>query len=888
MHPSNILFGVLRDVDVLSPSSLQQMREEPERFELSTSVTLKEALEREWETDAHLTSYSIYLKNTGTYSNKICRIKFGPILQELRDIGAEVHLRLMCFDWDTPNHVPWTEELFDKYLNIFQEALDKKCPILTNLSAFYTTKNGARFICLLNKPLLPEEYTSRYRGGLSVLKDFGIEADTKPVDWQRLFRLPKVVRKKAQSKLNEFFICKYLPGTLDPFTLPEVATAKSLSSVSSNAVVSTKPDIEECYKLFKVPGKQGNYIYTTWGKRVKRRLKNRDCFECLFNDELLALEGSRDSRIHAYVGQAVSLVYNIVGSSPEAVYALFFEPVSRLRPDDDTGDWLQVLWSAIVRNWSKEEQKNRAAKEKEDEDKQDSKKMIGIIAEGMSKWIDIPEDISDNNLEDFVTQNSIAVLPGNNFSVITRSGFYDAFICSRNQLIPRIKTLGLDQILNLYDNRTLNYKSVPVLLNDYGTPANHIEGRAQGKGSVILNLGKANSTFVQSLYRRKTHAELNPEFSQDVDSWLRKFFTGKNYHKGLEWIAWSLAFEEGPISALSIVGPPACGKKLLVQGLAECINTEEYADSDEFGKFQHNLNKSPFVVVNEGFSDRTNMPDVADKFRSFISGDPIKLEEKYKAPVTIRSPIRIILTANNRDVIWSLIQHRDLEPADRVAIASRILHVDVQEGCSEYLSKLGNYYHTKGWIKGDDGSRSDYTIAKHFLYLYENRGERPSSRFLVEGDIDSEIMWSMTLHSGNSPQVIECLMGLIKSMDLLEEATKYREGFLILGDKIFVTSYAVVKYYRDKIQKHSQTRLNGKQVMNSLKGLSCKEQFNQPTRIVLEGGEKTSRLKWVRIDPYLLQASASAFGMACDRLDDICGTSNQDQADILRDSGYFE
>jgi len=384
---------------------------------------------------------------------------------------------------------------------------------------------------------------------------------------------------------------------------------------------------------------------------------------------------------------------------------------------------------------------------------------------------------------------------------------------------------------------------------------------------------------------------LKPEFSPDVDCWLRNFFGKHAFEKACKWIAWSLAFEEGPICAMSVVGHPGCGKKMLVQGLAECVNTEEFADSTEFGNFQHNLGRSPFIVVNEGFSDRNNMPDIADRFRSFISGDPIKLNEKYKAPITVRSPIRILLTANNRDVVYSLIQHRDLEPQDREAIAQRIYHIDLPISSSEYLSRLGNYQHTKGWIKGDAGARSDYTIAKHFLHLYENRGVRDNGRFLVQGEINSEIIESMALNAGCAPQIIECLMGLIKSLDTIESGNKYRDGFVISVDnKIFVTPYAIVQYYRDRVQKYAQTRLNAKQVVGALKGLRSKEQFNHPTRIVLDKGSKSTKMRWTMIDPILLQASASHFGILSERLDGICEKkcSAKERLKLMMERGNFE
>jgi len=119
---------------------------------------------------------------------------------------------------------------------------------------------------------------------------------------------------------------------------------------------------------------------------------------------------------------------------------------------------------------------------------------------------------------------------------------------------------------------------------------------------------------------------LTPHKSEAVDGWLRAFF-GSHYERAEKWIQYALAFEEGPICALSIKAPAGIGKKMLTEGLAECLVHPYLATGhDMCGKENGALLKTPFLVVNEGLpSIRDNAP--ADVFKELTAGDPIRVRE---------------------------------------------------------------------------------------------------------------------------------------------------------------------------------------------------------------------------------------------------------------------
>src|SRR5690606_7070032 len=100
--------------------------------------------------------------------------------------------------------------------------------------------------------------------------------------------------------------------------------------------------------------------------------------------------GARDSTLHKYVGQAISLLYYLEGTTPAHIYALFLDPVLQL-DDEDGEDWLKILWSAVGRLWVKEEAKANANAQKAQEFESRVEEAQENVLSGMREWCNRPE-----------------------------------------------------------------------------------------------------------------------------------------------------------------------------------------------------------------------------------------------------------------------------------------------------------------------------------------------------------------------------------------------------------------------------------------------------------------------------------------------------------------
>jgi hypothetical protein len=621
--------------------------------------------------------------------------------------------------------------------------------------------------------------------------------------------------------------------------------------------------------------------YTEWRKEARHRLKGRECFPFCFDGDTLP-KGDRDSGIQRYTGQAVGLLAHVPMASPEKVYALFYDSISQLTPDNQTDDWFLVLWKAILKYWGKETARIREAEKKQKVEEKQTGDKLSKIVRYMQKWCDHPYlHNDDEDVRRLFALQHLICLCANEYLVMQSNGYYCSIGVTRPTDLPGLITrLGMDDLIALSEMDS-NNQSKPVphskILQRHGTyTGTKPEARLGLEGFHIRDIDTEDATLLISLYRRKEDLYEDATWHPEVDRWLHSLVAPADYPRLEGWIAHSLAFEEGPTAALSISGPPGIGKQLFVQGLAECIDTEEYASAREFGRFREKLLHTPFLCVNEGLpKGQDGVEDVADIFRHFVSGDALHIEVKGKSPVTVYNPLRVIFTANNMDVILALAGHRSLTKEDQAALLKRLVHIEARQGAADYLLGLGGRDYTgtaKHWVGGPEGP-SRYVVAKHFMWIYKERRKLypRGARFLVEGDQLSEFMDVMRTQIGHAPIVIEAMIELIEH--------KYQRGCTGLaqeGCKIYMTQFAI----RKKLEERG-TKIQQRTLQKTMAGLLNTSGPCPPTRKTSVSSGKKVSARWHEIDISLLHREAIRLGMPHERMDELISAQVVDAAELV-------
>lgn len=836
-----------------------------ERAPALQPLPIDQALSMAWPTDAHFVTYFPVNSGSAEYPrmNK-------PVLPKLRHHGADLLTQVLAFDYDNPDHAKWSQDLYAFFWRTLQTAAEI-WPLAGEWSALYTTRGGARIVFLLDQPIPVDVAEGKHRWMVQQLGKVGLRVDPLS-DWTRLFRLPFVKRDGKDSWIEQqMYFYHHWEKCISAEKIPTLTVGTNHEYADIRQFTDPKPTQEQIDDLLETVSREsGRKVQTAWYKSAKARLKGRECYPCLFEHAPLATKGARDETLHKFVGEAVAMLYYLKGTTPQHIYALFLDPVLQLQPDEQTRDWTTCLWSHIGRIWVREEAKKLQIEIEQQKDAEDALTIFENVIQGMRGWCDAPQlKTNDPASRKWVDEHLIASADGR-YYVMTPNGTYDEASVSRNELIARIRALKMDGVIKCrfpLDTGEWKYYDAQEVIDAHATIVSNVRGIPQVSGGYIEAIDSGSATLVVPSYCRNPH--LTPEYNYDVDTWLMQFF-GNRYYEGCEWIANALAFEEGPICAISIKGDPGAGKKIIPVGLSECLTRPKLATADDLiGQNQYNLLNTPFLHIDEGWptaASRTRHP--ADQFRALVSGQAFDCNRKYRAPVEVSNPLRIVFTANNMTVVQMLTAGRELSPEDREALTVRLKHFDIGDKASVFLRTMGGLKHTgragQRWIKGDGGQPTDYVVARHFLFLYSLRppfAQDPSkfgARFLVEGDAQSDVIMEMRTTAGAAPLVIETV---IKLLNLQTE----RQGICIENNRLYVLSHEVLEYYRENLSHATRDKLTAGTIGTVFQSLTVKGSATDAFE--LASRHQIGRRRWHELDPEILLAVARRDGWSCKKLE---------------------
>jgi len=396
------------------------------------------------------------------------------------------------------------------------------------------------------------------------------------------------------------------------------------------------------------------------------------------------------------------------------------------------------------------------------------------------------------------------------------------------------------------------------------------------EGGTIQDIDTDRAVLNFPLYR--LNPNLKPEFNPLVNEWLVRMFGG-HFEKACYWIGWALDFASGAtVAALSLVGAPGAGKKMFVQGLAECLQKPALANhSDLTTGWGYGLLRSPFLVVNEGWPQAglSHGQAPSDQMKAMIGGDEIEIHRKNLPPVRLKCPTRIVMTANDFEVVSMLGRGKELTRETTEALAVRLFNVQLDKKASDWLRGMGGASFTEGWIAGDNGEASDYVIARHFLWLYENRGERdnplisPQRRLVVEGNMDDEdLNFMLRTQSGSAPLVIETIVMM------LEARGRRSHGFVIHEDegRAYVLASAVLNYYRQHLRESAREILTENAIASVLTNISINE---VKYAYKLRGGENMGSRRWHELDLFVLNRACERSGMMNRKIQALLATQRR-------------
>ncbi len=749
---------------------------------LGLFAPFEQVLSTPFPTDAHCVFYCLREKD-GTLS--ACPLLRKAVLPDIKAAGCEVVSIGFGLDFDTVGHVPLDDDHLAALYEKLSAAWDKDTR-LGNWAAWYTTRHGARVVYMLSEPVPAVEGEGRLITLQRAYKAAGIEPDPL-VDWTRRFRLPSVLRDGVHTGQEKLHMCEVVDREIPVKDLPPSAR-KTLARLRTFKPSGDYPSQEECRKRLYQSGKNGRETRTRFHDRAVKALRDTSLHACLFEEAPLPDEGRHEWLLSAF-GVAVPKLLRSAYASAEDIFALFYDPILQWDPATCQQDPHAHAWDILQHIYGNEVPLyNREQEEIADKAATSEGVLHGMI-EGMRAWCDAPDlgdDMPMETREAFVKRHIFANMD-TFYYPLNRHGYYSSMCRTKDQLIPFIRTSHLSGIV---ETRKLNKDgvlvSVPVteIVNDHATVVNKTKARPQMPSEgYIEDLDGDKPVLMLPMYRR--NPGLSAQFDAEVDGWLREFF-GRNYAAGARWIGYALDFEGGPICALSLDSVPSSGKKLLVSGLSECLQEPMLLPGKSIGdKHAAELMESPFVNVNEAWPSMESFDSPSERFKQVVAGDDISVEPKFKGKVIINNPLRVVMTANGNGLMTTLVAGQNMTPTQRESVGIRILHLKVSDDAVRYLWSIGGMGGTtrpgRRWIRGDCGEPSDFVVARHFLWLYENRpGRDTRERFVMMGNCGggSEEMEMMSGQSEDMPKVMRGLIEILSNPQMNMKHFVIREGRL--------------------------------------------------------------------------------------------------------------
>lgn len=336
-----------------------------------------------------------------------------------------------------------------------------------------------------------------------------------------------------------------------------------------------------------------------------------------------------------------------------------------------------------------------------------------------------------------------------------------------------------------------------------------------------------------------------------------------------DWFA-GAPLQQHPTACLVLTGDRNSGKSLVSRGLSRLRTKGAPAPFEALAASFNSsvMTAGGWIEADESMGEAYYKNGSAF-LRSHLSVRERQINEKFKPHVTLRGCLRLMVLANNEDILRT---HETLTARDSMALAERVLHVPLGAKASEYIAKIRRELGAAGV---DDLVHGD-KIAAHAVWLSENHIYERGARFLVEGN-------STSLHArtrakqGQRGEVVAWLLNYLdnpKKVDALKVYNvRIRNGALLAMAPGIATAWK---------QYDETPPLNVSQISKALEGISDGEVY-----LIRHKSENVKR-RYYRVDTRILIESLDTIGLAQEALFQTLATNTEDRQggeDLPKDVG---
>ena len=427
----------------------------------------------------------------------------------------------------------------------------------------------------------------------------------------------------------------------------------------------------------------------------------------------------------------------------------------------------------------------------------------------------------------------------------------EAFNVAIRDLAPAV-TAGVE-LFTITRAGEIAPKPLGQLVREYGYVVDYVAASLSAQKSY---LDEPTKTLVEAPCPLRP---ITPKYHPLVDEWLG-LMAGIRADYLRKWIA-AVTLLEVPCTALFLTGAGNTGKSLLARGLARLWvkSATPTPLQDVITGFNDALLDCPLVFADETLPTDHRGRVMNAELRQFIQERSRKLRRKYLASATMTGAARLIIAANNEEVLSTT---ENLSNHDISATVERYLHIPTSHDAIPFLKAN----QPNDWVEQD-------LIAQHALWLRDNLQWKSNGRFLVQSD-DRALQARLATGSGVRSAVCQFLVSYLMDPGKIDNDPRGRFWIRVYKGWLYANTQALVRCW-DHYVTNERCPTTGR-LAAALSSLSVDGRL----RLQMPDGKRPN---YRQIDPTHLFAWADRAQYATrEELEEALQTNTEDRVHTLR------
>jgi hypothetical protein len=315
--------------------------------------------------------------------------------------------------------------------------------------------------------------------------------------------------------------------------------------------------------------------------------------------------------------------------------------------------------------------------------------------------------------------------------------------------------------------------AIETLVRRHGRRLARVEGRY---GITAPQYDARTGMFTEAL----APIRLTSERDEIIEGWLR--ILGPQVEK---WVA-NVPDMSRLMAILYLFGPKGIGKGLLASGIARLWGSSPVDFKSVAGDFEEDILNSPFIWADEQLPRRRDK-DITALLRALAGNSVHAVRRKHRCEIHVRGALRLLLTANNPDMVEGLQQ--DLTRDDIDAVMERFAFVEGTPQARDYLDEQKRAG-LNLWTHFVEENR----LARHALWMLESGRwiPDPVERFVCGGGGGVDVRDRALLSGENISRLVQYVVKLINKRSV-SDLTDARSSLLVGEWTVLLNAGAVTE-----------------------------------------------------------------------------------------------